>query len=339
MNHTMSRSGKYLFFLFFVIMLGLLLPSNVMAQQAKTYQEAITRGNQLLKQKRYIDAKAYYLMALRYQDHDSYATQKIDEIVKMLKAGESREEAYYNVIDRADSYYNKDMLALALKSYQKALTIISKDSYALGRIKEIHHQQIVERERLIAYSRFMQSGDSLLSQNLFNMAITAFEKAQNLFPNKPMASGKLTLARQMQHKFINRKKQAQREIVTAGRYLLIKSYADALHHYMLADSLMPGNPFVIKRIYQLKPKARTQIAYNKIANAADRLYIAKNYMAARERYKEAQKLWPENSYPAEMISKVDRQLMEQRKHLEQKDRKSTRLNSSHTDTSRMPSPA
>jgi tetratricopeptide (TPR) repeat protein len=317
MNHTMSRMGKYVFSLLLIMMLGLFLPSNVRAQQVKTYKEAITKGNQLLKQKKYINAKAYYQMALRYREQDPYATQKIIDIVKVLKAGESREEAYYNVIDKADGYYDKDMLAEALKSYQKALTIISGDSYALGRIKEIHRQQTVERGRLIAYNRFMQAGDSLLSQNLFNRAITAFEKAQNLFPNKSMASDKLVLARQMQHNYLNRKKRAQKAIETAGRYLLIKNYADALRYYKLADSLMPGNPVVIKRIYQLKPKARTQIAYNRIANAADRLYIAKNYMAARGRYQEAQKLWPENSYPAEMISKVDGQLTEQRKHLEQ----------------------
>ncbi len=313
----MSRKGKSVFSLLLILMLGLLLASGVMAQQAKTYKEAITRGNQLLKQKKYIDAKAYYQMALRYQEHDAYATQKINEIIKVLKSGESREEAYYNVIDKADNYYDKEMLELALKSYQKALTIISGDSYALGRIKEIHRQQIVEKNRLVAYNRFMKSGDSLLSQNFFNMAITVFEKAQNLFPNKPMASDKLVLVRQMQHNYLNRKKRAQKAIVTAGRYLLIKNYADALRNYELADSLIPGNPVVIKRIYQLKPKARTQIAYNKIANDADRLYIAKNYMAARGRYQEAQKLWPENSYPAEMISKVDRQLTEQRKNLEQ----------------------
>jgi len=316
MNHTMSRTGKFVFSLLFMIMLSLFLTSNVMAQQAKTYQEAITKGNQLLKQKKYIDAKAYYQMALRYKVHDPYATQKIKEIVQQLKAGESREEAYYNVIDQADNYYDKDMLEMALKSYKKALTIIPDDSYALGKIKEIHRQQTVEKERLAKYNHFMKSGDSLLGQNLFNAAIAAFEKAQNLFPNKQLASDKLVLARQMQHNYLNRRKQAQKEIETASRYLLTKNYADALLHYEIADSLMPGNPTVIKRINQLKPKAKAQITYNKIANEADRLYIAKNYMAAREKYQEAQKLWPENSYPAEMISKVDEQLTEQRKNLE-----------------------
>ncbi len=313
----MSRTGKFIFSLFFIIMLGLLLPPITTAQQAKTYREAIAKGNELLKQKKYIDSKAYFQMALRYKVGDTYATQKIKEIVRQLKAGESREETYYNVIDNADNYYDKDMLEMALKSYRKALTIIPNDSYALGRIKEIHRQQTVERDRLIAYNQYLKTGDSLLSQNLFNAAIGTFGKAQNLFPNKPMASDKLVLARQMQHDFMNRKKQSQKEIETAGRYLLIKNYADALRHYELADSLVPGNPMVVKRINRLKPEAKTQMAYNKIANEADRLYIAKSYMAAREKYQEAQKLRPESNYPAEMISKVDQQLAGQRKNLEQ----------------------
>jgi len=146
----MSRTGKLVFSLLFMTILMLFMTSNVKAQQVKTYKEAIAKGNQLLKQKKYIDAKAYYQMALRYQEHDPYATKKINEIVKMLKAGESHEEAYYNIIDKADSYYNKDMLELALKNYKKSLSIISGDSYALSRIKNIRRQQTIERGRLIA---------------------------------------------------------------------------------------------------------------------------------------------------------------------------------------------
>lgn len=317
MNHTMRHTGRIVFLLFFITMLGMFRAPGVMAQQAGTYEEAITKGNQLLKQKKYLDAKAYFQMALRFKVHDPVATQKIIEVVKALKAGESRAEAYYNVIDMADNYYDKDMLELALKSYKKALTIVPDDSYALGRIKEIHRQQTVEKEKLSRYNQLMKSGNSLLSQNLFNQAIAAFEKAQNLFPNKPLASDKLVFTRQMQHNFLNRQKHALKEIEAARRYLLIKNYADALRHYQQADSLVPGNLMVIKKINELKPEARKQIAYNKVANEADRLYIAKNFMAARLKYQDAQKLWPENSYPAEMISKVDEQLTEQRKNLEQ----------------------
>jgi tetratricopeptide (TPR) repeat protein len=317
MNHPMKRTGKFIFSFIFMMILGLFMASSLFAQQAKNYEEAVVKGNQLLKQKKLFDAKAYYQMALRYKEHDPYATGKINEIVKELKAGESREEAYYNVIDEADSYYDKDMLALALKTYKKALAIIPNDSYALGRIKTIHRQQTVERKRLTAYNRYMKSGDSLLSLNRFNAAIAAFGKAENLFPNKPMAPEKLVLSRQMQHTWLNRKKLAQKEIETAGRYLLIKNYEDALRHYQKADSLSPGNQVIINRINQLKSKAKTQIAYNKIAGKADQLYIAKNYMAAREKYQDAQKLWPGNSYPAEMISKVDEQLAGQRKNLDQ----------------------
>ncbi len=311
----MSRTGKIVFLFFLMTLLGLVTIPGAMAQQAKTYEEAISKGNHLLKQKKYFDAKAYFQMALRYKIHDPVATAKIVEIVKALKAGESREEAYYNVIDEADKYYDKDLLELALKSYKKALTIIPDDSYASGRIKDIHRQQTVEKAMFIKYNRLLKSGDSLLSQHLFNAAIATFEKAQNIFPNKPMAANKLVLSRQMQHDFMNRKNRALKEIKEAGRYLLIKNYADALRHYERADSLMPGNVDVIKRINQLKPKARIQIAYRKVADEADRLYVSKNYMAAREKYLEAQKIWPENGYTAEMISKVDDQLAEQRKNL------------------------
>jgi tetratricopeptide (TPR) repeat protein len=321
MHHTMSRTEKFLISLLFVLLAGLFVTPGALAQQAKNYQEAMAKGNQLLQQKKYLDAKAYFQMALRFKVHDPAATEKIHEVVKKLKAGESREEAYYNVIDRADGYYDKNLLDLAIKAYRQALTIIPGDSYALGRIKEIKRQQTLQKKKLAQYQRLLRAGDSLLSLNLFNASITAFEKAQNLFPGKTLAQDKIVLARQMQHRYQNRLKKAQKEVELAARYLLIRNYVDALRHYRMADSLVPGNPEVEKRIRQLQSKAASQTAYNKIADEADRLYVAKNYMAALEKYREAQKLWPENSYPADMIAKVNQQLTEQRKNLEYNYRK------------------
>ena len=144
----MKRTGKFVSSFIFMVILGLFMANGLFAQQAKSYEEAVAKGNHLLKQKKLFDAKAYYQMALRYKEHDPFATGKINEIVKELKAGESREEAYYSVIDQADSYYDKDMLELALKTYKKALTIIPDDSYALGRIKAIHRQQRSEERRV-----------------------------------------------------------------------------------------------------------------------------------------------------------------------------------------------
>ncbi len=316
MNHTMSRTEKFLVSLLFVVLASGLTAPALHAQQAKNYQEAMAKGNQLLKQKKYFDAKAYFQMALRFKVHDKAATEKINETVKKLKAGESIEEAYYNAIDWADNYYDKNMLNLAIKAYKKALAIIPGDRYALGRIKEIRRQQTVEKEKLRQYRQLIQSADSLLALNLFNASIATYEKAQNLFPGKTRAQDKIILARQLQHQYQNRLIKAQKEVDLAGRYLLTRNYANALLHYRKADSLAPGNPEVQKRIRQLQPKAAAQMAYNKTANEADRLYVAKNYMAALEKYRAAQKLWPENSYPAEMIAKVNGQLAEQRKNLE-----------------------
>ncbi len=316
MNQAMSRKGKF-FYSFLILMLwGFLLAPAAHAQQAKSYEEAIAKGNQLLKQKKYLDAKAYFQMALRYRLHDPLATKKMNEIVQHLKAGEKKEEAYYNIIDQADNYYDKSMLDLALKSYQKALSVIPDDTYALGRIKEIRKQQILLKKKLLQYKRYIRSGDSLLAKNLFQEAIATYEKAQNLFPARPVASNKIILARQWQSQYMKRKKIAEQEIKTANRYLLIRHYADALAHYKKADSLMPGNPEIAQKIRILEPKARMQKKYNQVANEADRLYMAKNYMAALQKYQEAQKLWPENSYPSEMMEKVKQQLALQRQHLE-----------------------
>ncbi len=288
----------------------------LLAQQATTYQEAIARGNELLKAHKLYDAKAYFQMALRYRTDDAVAKKKIQEIIQQLKKGESRQEIYYNIIDQADAYFENDAFDQALKAYRSALRILPRDTYATNKINEIIRRQTVEKQKLDDYRKAMKRGGDLLSESQYQKAIDAFRQAQHFYPNKTAPLEKINLANKMWSDFKDRKVKAAQEIKQAGRYLLIRRYDEALRHYQIADSLIPGNASITARINELKPKARQQAAYNVAVAKGDKLYIGKNYLAAKLKYQEAEKLWPEATYPGDMIARLDDRMAEQRNHLE-----------------------
>ncbi len=315
MSKKVTKNMKFIVVLLTVFVLGI-MPDRLNAQTAKTYDEAIIMGDKYYNQNKLLDAKAYYQMALKFKKNDKYAKEKISTIVKKLMSKMDNEEKYYEIIDRADEFYDKNALDAALAQYEEALKIIPDDKYAKDKIAEIKRIKKEEKEKQKAFKTAMTNGEKYLSEADYKNALEQFLKARHLYPEKEVLSEKIDSTRALlAQKEINTKK-ADEEILLAKRYLLIKNYALALEHYKKADSLIPGNAQIALEISKIEPKAKKQSEYNKVSAEADNLYIAKNFMAARKKYLEASKLWPDNTYPQEMIAKIDEQLNEQKKHLE-----------------------
>jgi tetratricopeptide (TPR) repeat protein len=255
-------------------------------------------------------------MALKYKKNDPHAKKKINEIIDKMSARMELEDEYYDLIDKADLYFDQNALDNALEYYQKALQVIQDDDYAKKRIREIYTTKANEQERLSNFQKDMAQGDDLLAQNRFDEAIAKYRDAQKLYPAKPAPGEKIKTAQQLKAEYEARLEQFNEKVTEAERYLLINKFANALKLYEEAQKLFPDNAEVAARIKELTPKAQNQIEYEKLVEEADNLYINKNYGAAKERYAEAAKLWPENNYAADMISRINEQLSVQMKDLE-----------------------
>ena len=292
-----------------------LLPP-LFAQQIVTYDEAIVLADKNYKQKNYLNAKAYYQMALKYKSGDTYAKQQIATIVAQLKSGMEKEEAYFDIVDIADIFYEEGALDKAVAQYQKALSILPDDEYALKKIADIQRIQTEEKDRINAYNKSMKAGNDLMAAGNYSEAVDAFKNARILFPERTLPSEKIASAEHLQAEKEIRLITFDEEMELASRYLLVKDYATTLEHYEVAQALFPNNTKVATKIEAIRPQASKQQAYNKQVEAADELYISKDFLNAKIKYSEAGKLWPENTYPADMITKIDEQLALQRKDLD-----------------------
>ena len=311
---TKVQTGLLLRATVFLLLLVLFPP--LFAQQADTYDKAIVLADKNYQQNRYLDAKAYYQMALKYKSDDTYAREQIATIVEKMKAGMDKEDAYFDIVDIADVLYEEGALDKALAQYQKALSIIPDDEYALKKIADIQRTQTEEKDRINSYNKSMSEGNALMDEGNYTEAVKAFENALLIYPERSLASEKIESAKKLQAEKELKLVSFKEEMELASRYLLVKDYATALGHYETAQKLFPDDEVVSKKIETIRPQAENQQRYNKQVEAADELYISKDFLSAKEKYAEAGKLWPENTYSADMIAKIDEQLALQRKDLD-----------------------
>ncbi|HEY9115608.1 MAG TPA: hypothetical protein VIN10_12990 [Bacteroidales bacterium] len=309
-------SLKNIFKITFTAVLLLTFFAVANAQQAGSYEEAISKADQLYKQKSYLDAKGYYQIALKLRPDDEYSKERISLVVEQLKGQKAKEEEYYQIIDLADVYYDENAFDKAIQQYNKALLVIPGDEYANGKIKEINRLRREEKDRIEAYDAEMALGNNLLAENKFEEAIYHYSDALSYFPAKQQPREQIKLAEQLKAEYENNKYIFDAEVEEAERYLLIKDYATALVHYEKAQSIFPDNKELANKIKKIKPEAESQKKYNDVVQAADELYINKDLFNARVKYSEAQKIRPEDSYPKDMILKIEEQLALQRKDVD-----------------------
>ena len=300
-----------------IILIGCIISTSpLFSQQAQTYEEAIALADKNLEENNLLDAKAYYQMALKYKTDDTYANEKIISIVALMKTQLSKEDAYYDMIDLADVLYDEMALDKALEQYRKALQIIPGDAYAKNQIASIEKLQLDQQDKINAFETAMSNGNNLLANQQFDEAIQAFNEAQKIFPDKSMPGDQINLAKSQKETYNANLILFNEQIEEAQRYLLVKNYATALDYFESAYEIFPENEEVNAWIAEVKPKAENQRKYNIRVDEADELYIGKDFMGAMAKYNEAAELWPENSYPHDMIGKINEQLALQRKDLD-----------------------
>ncbi len=305
-----------------LLLIVLLASFSMYAQQAKTYEESIEQADELYRQSKFYDAKAYYQMALKFTPDDKYATEQVAAIVNRLKEQQLFEEEYYEYIDLADVLFEEQAWDRALAEYRNALRVIPSDEYARDQVDLILRKKAEEKDKVISYNMAMKEGNLLLTDNKFEEAIEIYQEAHRLLPERPEPNEKIALAKRLMSETSDKLVVFKEEIEQGERYLLVNDYITALQHFETAQILFPKNTNAKKKIKEITPMAEKQQVYNLVVEEADNMYVSKDFKAAKEKYAEAEKAWPENTYSVDMISRIDEMMTEQLKHVDENYQKS-----------------
>lgn len=292
-----------------LIMIVLLLSGVAgIAQQSKTYDEAIIMGDKFFSDQEFLDAKAYYQKALSFKMQDEYAKSQISKIIAEMSSQMEREERYLVIIDRADELFDKNKFDEALDEYAKALAVISDDDYAQNKIIKIKDIQTNQKEKLETFNILIFDGKKFLEENKYTEAIIDFKKAQKVFPDNKEPETLILEAKDLKAEYDAKLEIYTEEVELANRYISIKNYVEALDHLNKAITIFPDNWVVENEIKKYQPLAAKQQEYNTKVEKADELYVNKNYASAKEMYLQASVLWSENSYTTDMVDRIDERL-------------------------------
>jgi tetratricopeptide (TPR) repeat protein len=295
---------KYFYLIILTLLLGFFSSPDLTAQQGQTYESAIRSGEEMLSKKEYISAKTYFEIALRLRENDLYATQKLNETLVLLQQQMKIQEAFFRKMDLGDRLFQENKLEEALKAYHEALEIIPNDPYTTSQVDKISNTLADAQERNERYNQSMSLGDELVSQQRFEEAIVQFEQAKLIFPENELPKQKLAEAQALLAEQKVKEEQFNQYISEAEKLLARRDYAAAIGQFELALEVFPNDNSARQKLAEAISLKNRSERYEEVLAKADEAYAEKVFRESRAFYQQALEIWPEQTYPADMLSRI-----------------------------------
>lgn len=277
-------------------------------EEVKSYESVIKSANTKFTEKDYISAKTYYEMALRFNAEDTYAKNRLAETLVLLKKQMEVQELFYQHLDLADRLFSDNKLDEALVEYNEALKVFPNDKYALSKAAKINETLNTERLKIDSYNKALSLGQKLLGEQKYEEAIFQLNEANALIPNQKAVIEDLATATKM----LNQQKITQENFdkikLEAEQLITRRDYQKAIEKLNQAILLIPNDAKTLAQLTEVSQLNERSIRYNSLLAEADNLYGEKMLAESRIQYELALQVWPEQSYPADMIKRIDQTL-------------------------------
>jgi len=324
------------------------------AEQKNKFDALLTEGDNQFKAKNYEAARAAYAEALTIKPDDEYTKQRLAAIDKNIANEQASrqktiEDGYKNAITAGNTAMTQKQYQQAKEQYQKALTFKPGDSYATGKIAEAD-RLLEEQNKALAeaelrdkqYKEAIAEADRLMQAKDYQGALDGYRKALGIKPDDVYARQRITgIENTMKAEEAARLKSIEdnyRNAITAGNTAMTqKQYQQAKEQYQKALTFKPGDSYATGKIAEadeLIRKEKEQLAaeqarrkqYDDAIIKADNLFSNKDYTNAKLAYESASSLYPDQIYPKNKISEINKIIEEQQKALAEKEAKESAYN-------------
>ena len=253
---------------------------NQKLQLAGNFTDLIAKADNEFNTKNYIGAKLLYQEALKIRATDKYSLGRVEEI-DVLLAAQGVEEKYNASIAQADELFNVGDYENAKGKYNEAAGIKPKEKYPKDKILEINTilSQIAKTNQ--TYQQTIAKADGLMIQKLYEKAKEAFAEAGRIKPEEAYPAEMI--------------KKVDGLISEQSRFA---SEAEA-ERIRLAQEAAAAESAKLAAIQAEKDKN-----YIEAITKADNLFNAKDYENARNGYRTAQTVKPEETYPQQRITEI-----------------------------------
>lgn len=279
--------------------------NGVMAQNTASYSDLISRADAYFDQHDYYNAKTSYQLALQLDSSADYPKKKIEVIIQKLNDELELRLIYEDKIQAAENAYKAKDYQKAISFYEEAAATIDYEKQPKLEIRRIEKEWSDIKKRQSNFDRLLVEAQDAKQNHDYVLALNKMEEANILLPSKSevlseIAQLKLLLKQQ------NAKQEEFDRLISVGDKRLGQSqFQNAQKNYNEAANLFPKDAYTKKQLIIVKEAIQVENAYNLAIEKADAHYIALELDKAKKVYEEAAKIWPEKTYPDNMLAKLD----------------------------------
>ena len=301
------------------------------AQKAKEkldseYAAALDAGDGFMRTEEFQNAIDKYQEALDLKPGEKYPTDQIASATKTMEdrlANRAKQEEFDALMSEGEKLFADKKYEESLAKYTAAQKVISDNAEVAKRITDVK-AAIANKEALAAqqakYDGLIASADQNFNAEKYEAALTDYKAASALLPDEAYPAERITATEEKIAALANaaKQKQAFDKLVDEGdKAVLAAKYQIAIDKYTEALSLIADDSAVKAKLEEAKDilaenqaAAEKKEAYDALIIEADGLYKNEDLASAKSKYEEARKLIPEETYPLDQITKIDKRLKE-----------------------------
>lgn len=270
------------------------------------YEKALQQADQFVERKAYDNAILQLETAIKLKPEESTPKQRLQE-VKALKASQ---DAYDAIIAEGDSLYINKNFDGAKAKYKEALVINPNDAYVKNILDRIdiaitESEQLIESGYLVAITK----ADEYFSQEQYDKALVEYQNAMRIKPDEKYAREKITEVNNALGFQKAQQEAYSNTIAKADKLYKEENYEGSLAEFQKAKELKPNEQYPevkIDEINDILSKLKTKREqYNAVVTGADKLFFADDYEEARDQYRKALEMFPDEKYPADQIIMIN----------------------------------
>lgn len=311
------------------ILAGIVAQSN----RDKAYQQAIIKGDKTFAAEMWAESKEAYFNALKAKPEEAYPKERIkiiEEKVAELAAQKAEENRYNEKLKQADWHYDQKEWDDALAQYKAALEMKPSEHYPKAQIQKIERflKEELERktvqEREDTYNAFIAEGDRAYEVENWEKALASYEGALQIKPTASYPRNRINAINQRLKELAQEEKLQKlyaAAIAEADSLFGVSQWLPAIAMYEKALDSKPQEAYPKAQIEKIqarltaeelareearKASEREELrkAYEKAIAMADRELADKRYGFAKQGYRKALSILPEEQYPKEKLAEI-----------------------------------
>jgi tetratricopeptide (TPR) repeat protein len=269
------------------------------------YQNTISQADNFYKNGDFINAKASYQYASRLKPGEQYPKDRLQETIIKIRDKMLVVEQFSAVIAEADKHFRAGEYDLAKSKYDQAKKILPEDTYPDQQIAEISKIVDVSATKQNDYNTTIANGDKFIKFRKYELAKAEFEKAQTVFPDESYPKEKIAELEILIEETAKVRAAYSETIASADRLFNLKYFENAKLEYQKALDAKPDEGYPASQIKEIEKILIKKNEFDQLVQTADEFYMSKELESAKINYQAALKIYPEESYPKDMIDKVN----------------------------------